>query len=200
MENKTIPDNELTNNIKRHNCEESLKTLISRHSALCFDICKKYSPAMNSRGVNVNDITDEKEYLIYKSALSYDATKKTKFSTWLGNQMRYLCLNALNKNNLVPTEDVQLDFFINKDVDYPKEPVEEQMEFINNLINQIKDKRIKQIIKIRYFNNPNKKTPWSKVATKIGVSTQTAINLHNKAMKIIRRKMDNKNLYITDKI
>ena len=200
MENKTIPDKELTENIKQRDCEESLKVLIQRHSALCFDICKKYSPAMISRGVNVNDVTDEKEYLIYKSALSYDPSRKTKFSTWLGNQMRYLCLNSINKNNLMPTEEGQLDYFINKDIEYPKDSLEEQMEFIDNLVSQIKDKRIKEIIKIRYFSNPNKKTPWSKVAIEIGVSTQTAINLHNKALKIIRRKMENKNLFIIDKI
>ena len=200
MENKTIPDKELTENIKQRDCEESLKVLIQRHSALCFDICKKYSPAMISRGVNVNDVTDEKEYLIYKSALSYDPSRKTKFSTWLGNQMRYLCLNSINKNNLMPTEEGQLDYFINKDIEYPKDSLEEQMEFIDNLVSQIKDKRLKEIIKIRYFSNPNKKTPWSKVAIEIGVSTQTAINLHNKALKIIRRKMENKNLFIIDKI
>lgn len=76
----------------------------------------------------------------------------------------------------------------------------EKMEYIDNLIKQIKDKRIKEIIQIRYFETPNKKTPWNKVANKIGVSTQTAINLHNKAMKILRNKMENKNIYATDKI
>ena len=106
----------------------------------------------------------------------------------------------MNKNNLIPTEDRQLDFFINKDVSYEPCSVEEKVDYVNNLINQIKDKRVKKIIQIRYFENPNKKTPWNKVATEIGVSTQTAINLHNKAMKILKRKMQNKNIYATDKI
>ena len=94
MENAN--DNELVIKVKRKGCEESLKLLIQRHSPLCFDVCKKYSAALNSKGIDINDVTGEKEYLIYKSVLSFDPTKKTKFSTWLGNQMRYHCLNTLN--------------------------------------------------------------------------------------------------------
>ena len=115
MENTT--DVELVVRVKTKNCEESLKTLIQRHSPLCFDVCKKYAPALCSRGIDIKDVTDEKEYLVYKSVLSFNPDKKTKFSTWLGNQVRYHCLNVMNKNNLIPTEDSQLNFFINKDLD-----------------------------------------------------------------------------------
>jgi RNA polymerase sigma factor (sigma-70 family) len=177
-----------------------LKTLIQRHSALCFDICKKYSSAISKNGLRVEDVTEEKEFLIYKSAISFNPEKKTKFSTWLGNQVRYYCLNLMNKNNLIPTEDGQLDFFINKDVSYEPYSMEEKMDYINNIVDQIKDKRIQKIITLRYFNNPNKKTPWNKVAQEIGVSTQTAINLHNKAMGLLRTKMENKNIFAIDKI
>lgn len=200
MENTTTTDAELIIKVKESNCNQSLKTLIQRHSALCFDICKKYAAAISKNGLRVEDVTEEKEFLIYKSAISFNPEKKTKFSTWLGNQVRYYCLNMMNKNNLIPTEDGQLDFFINKDVSYEPYSIEEKMDYINNIVNQIKDKRIQKIITLRYFNNPNKKTPWNKVAQEIGVSTQTAINLHNKAMGLLRTKMENKNIFAVDKI
>jgi len=201
MENTTPPDIELVENIKNTNCEDSLKVLISRHSPLCYDVCRKYAPAMCNSGLHVEDVTSEKDYLIYKSAMSFNPDKKTKFSTWLGNQVRYHCLNSMNKNNLIATEDSQIDYFLHKDLDDdPKDSVPEQMEYIENLINQSKDKRIKKVIQIRYFENPNKKTPWNKVADKMGVSTQTAINLHNKAVKMIRYKMTNKDTYASDTI
>tara|TARA_Y100000593_G_C4246458_1_gene304946 strand:+ start:273 stop:863 length:591 start_codon:yes stop_codon:yes gene_type:complete len=193
-------DIELIEKVKEDNCEDSLKTLIQRHAPLCFDICKKYAPAMVNRGLNTDDITDDKEFLIYKSVLSFNPDKKAKFSTWLGNQVRYHCLNCMNKNRLIPTEDAQMDYFINRDVEYVKDPIEDQVDYVVNLIKQIKDERVGRVIQVRYFENPNKKTPWSKVADKVGVSTQTAINLHNKAIKIIRRKIRNKNLFSTDKI
>ena len=200
MENTTITDTELIINVKNNNCNNSLKTLIRRHSALCFDVCKKYSSAISKNGLRVEDVTDEKEFIIYKSAMSFNPEKKTKFSTWLGNQVRYHCLNLMNKNNLVLTEDPQLDYFINKDVDYEPYSMKEKMDYVDNLVNQIKDKRVAKIIRMRYFNNPSKKTPWNRVAAEIGVSTQTAINLHNKAIKILRNKMENKNLFAVDKI
>jgi len=193
-------DNELVTNVKRTNCEDSLKLLISRHSPLCFDVCKKYSKALIQRGIDVNDISGDKDYMIYKSVMSFDPTKKTKFSTWLGNQMRYHCLNSLNKNRLIPTEDSQMDFFMNRNVEYVKDSVEEQVDYVDNLVSQIKDSRVKKIFSLRYFGNPNKKTPWNKVAKEVGVSTQTAINLHTKAMDMIKRKMTNKNIYANDKI
>ena len=38
-----VSDNYLVERISVSNCEESLAELISRHSALCFKIIKKYS-------------------------------------------------------------------------------------------------------------------------------------------------------------
>ena len=69
MENNTITDAELIIKVKKNNCNQSLKTLIQRHSALCFDICKKYSSAISKNGLRVEDVTEEKEFLIYKSAI-----------------------------------------------------------------------------------------------------------------------------------
>ena len=81
-----IRDVTLVKKIQKGECEESLKELVSRHSPLCYDIYKKYSPAISSRGYPLDDLYSEKDFLIYRSAKSFDPTKKTKFSTWLGNQ------------------------------------------------------------------------------------------------------------------
>jgi hypothetical protein len=66
------------------------------------------------------------------------------------------------------------------------------VDFIKNIISQVKDKRVKKIFNIRYFNGAIKKTPWAKIAKELGVSTQTAINLHNKTITLIKRKMTTK--------
>ena len=94
-----MEDLDLVKNIQENSCDASLKVLINRHSALCVDISKKYSPALNASGISMGDIFDEKDYLVYKSALSFNPEKKVKFSTWLGNQVRYHCLNTINGNN-----------------------------------------------------------------------------------------------------
>jgi DNA-directed RNA polymerase specialized sigma subunit len=51
---------------------------------------------------------------------------------------------------------------------------------------------------MRYLNNTNKKIPWNKIAKKLKISTQTAINIHNKAIKLLKTKVESKNSF--DKI
>ena len=76
-----ISDTKLIQKIKQTDCETSLKTLIEKHSPLCINMCKKYEPALNATGVSVDDVIQEKEYLVYKSAMSYNPEKKVKFNT-----------------------------------------------------------------------------------------------------------------------
>ena len=37
--------------------------------------------------------------------------------------------------------------------------------------------------------------PWSKIAKSLKISTQTAINLHNKTLKILKFKLKSDNLF-----
>tara|TARA_R100000808_G_C2150183_1_gene158830 strand:- start:1341 stop:1943 length:603 start_codon:yes stop_codon:yes gene_type:complete len=198
---KSPPDNKLIKNVQCKNCSESLSLLIQRHAPLCFDVFRKYSHLFENNGVNYNDVSDEKEMLIYKSAMSFNPKKKAKFSTWLGNQARYHCLNAVNKNRLVPTDDEYLDFVINKEaLDSHDGNMPEDIDYIKNILSQTKDKRIPRIFHIRYFQNPRKKTSWNKVAKEIGVSTQTVINLHNKTIKMLKFKMEKGSIFALDRI
>jgi len=75
---ETITDVELVEKIQEESCNNSLKELINRHSALCVDICKKYTPAMYASGVPYSDIYEDKAYIVYKSALSFKPEKKVK--------------------------------------------------------------------------------------------------------------------------
>jgi DNA-directed RNA polymerase sigma subunit (sigma70/sigma32) len=71
-------------------------------------------------------------------------------------------------------------------------------EYIFNIINSCSDKRIKKIFKMRYLSGTLKKTSWNKIAKKLKISTQTAINIHNKALKLLKNKIESKNYF--DKI
>ena len=108
-----MEDSLLAKKVKDENCEDSLKELISRHSKLCYAVYQRYFPAMRASGVTAEDAIDEKDLIIYKSAMSYNPTKKAKFSTWVGNQMRYACLNKMNKNKKYkPVLDDEIDLYI----------------------------------------------------------------------------------------
>lgn len=196
--NINLDDTALVKNIQENNDETALKTLIERHSALCNSLYKKYSTPMIASGVHVQDVIDEKNYIVYKSAMSFDPCKKSKFSTWLYNQVRYQCLNCMNENSHYLTLDTdKLNYLIEK-----HNPVQKEFkninEYITNIIESCADKRVKKIFKMRYINETNKKTPWNKIAKKLKISTQTAINIHNKTIKLLKNKVKSKNSF--DKI
>lgn len=193
-----LDDTILVKNIQEKNDEESLKMLINKHSALCNSLYKKYSNPMITSGVHLQDVIDQKDYIVYKSAMSFDPCKNSKFSTWLYNQVRYQCLNCMNENSHYLTlETDKLNYLIEKHTPIQKE-YKNINEYIMNIIESCADKRVEKIFKMRYMNGTNKKTPWNKIAKKLKISTQTAINIHNKAIKLLKTKVESKNSF--DKI
>ena len=143
---------------------------------------------MSASGIFPDDALNDKDYIIYKSACSYNPTKKTKFSTWLGNQVRYYCLNKINKNKRYVTLDYpELNKVVEKD-HYSTEN-EEFKDYTINLLSQMNDERIKTIFDLRYFNNGGEKMTWSNIATQLNVSSQTVINLHNKGKTLLKKKI-----------
>ena len=186
-----MEDSTLAKKVKDENCEDSIKELINRHSKLCYAVYQRYFSAMRASGVTAEDAIDEKDLIIYKSAMSYNPTKKAKFSTWVGNQMRYACLNKMNKNKKYkPVLDDEIDLYIEKNFD--QKDFSDIKEYAINILCQLKDSRIERVFNLRYFNGSPKCMTWSKIGKIMEVSSQTAINLHNRGKKILIRKL-NKN-------
>ena len=186
-----VSDNYLVERIKLTNCEKSLEELIKRHSPICFKVIKRYASTFYANNINLIEASSDKNLIIWNSAKSFNIEKNVKFSTWLANQVKYSCLNALNKKSkdrLVSTEDDILDVLKEKATE---EPEGNLFEFTGNILNQLKDKRIKDIFSMRY-STQYKKPSWCKVAEEVNVSTQTAINLHNRGIAVLRRKITSK--------
>ena len=184
-----LSDNHLIERIKKNNCEKSLIELSERHSGLYFKILKKYSKSFFANNIDIKEAANDKNLIIWNSVNSFSIEKNVKFSTWLANQTKYHCLNTLNKktkDRLVTTGDEILDFLNEEDISYDAGPL---FEFIENILDQLKDKRIKDIFSMRY-SRQDKKPSWCLVAKKLKISTQTAINLHNRGIKVLRKKID----------
>jgi DNA-directed RNA polymerase sigma subunit (sigma70/sigma32) len=147
---------------------------------------------MSSVGVDPIELAKEKDYVIFKSALNFDASRNIKFSTWLGNQMRFHCLNCMNKNNTtisMENESIKLIMEKNQILNTNSLLNKDNCEYIFNLLDQLKDKRIVEIFKIRYFSD-KKTVSWSKIGRKLKISTQTVINLHNKTLRFLKNKLE----------
>jgi RNA polymerase sigma factor (sigma-70 family) len=196
-----MTDLELINNIKNNQDSDSLKDLDFKHSGICMQMIKKYEPVLKNSGIDVNEIYQDKISVVYKSALNFNPSKNVKFSTWLGNQMRYYCLNMLNKNNhFISMDNENIKNIVEKKqpIVLPETKMRENSDLIFDILNQMKDDRALRIFQLRYFTNKNKKLSWHKIAKKINISTQTAINIHNKCLKLLFNKINSQNSF--DKI
>lgn len=187
-----MTDLQLIRKIKKNNCEKSLLELYNRHQGICNKTLQKYCKTCYDIGVSFEDLNSEKIYVVYKSAMSFKTNKNIKFSTWLCNQMRYHCLNTFNKQS----KDISME---NENIKYISENNQskqrdnsilnkEKIDLIYNILDQMNDSRIKDIFNLRYFTC-GKNQPWNKIGKKMNISTQTVINIHNKALKFLNKKI-----------
>jgi len=187
-------DVELTANLKNDiEAEASLQELVDRHSGIFLNIVNNYVPN-NSPTCHKQDIIDEIQYYIYNAGLKYDENRGAKFSTFLGNEAKWLCLNQHHKNkkyllaaspqsefeNTAPEEKGEYNPYISESL----------LCKIFEIIEKHPDERVRRIFKIRYVDPEfNKLTPWQKVGKELKMSIQGCINIHNSAIKIIRKTL-----------
>lgn len=188
-------EQQLIANIKNHACSESLNQLITNHSGICYKIFTKFIPSVEKKGKDFKDLTNNKDYFIYKAAVSFNPDKNARFSTWLGNFVRYKCLDFLNESGFSASFDSQeaqthLSSISRNNFEENKDLLDKK-EMIFDTLSQLKDKRIVSVYKLRYFTT-HPKMSWKMIGEKVGISTQTAINLHEKGRKAVRGKINKK--------
>ena len=193
-----MTDHELIEGIKKEsNAGECLMELVSRHSGIYMAMVNNYTPPLNSiHKSHKNELINDKNYYIYQAAMKYDKSKKTKFSTYLGNETRWMCLNLFNKEKR--RKFTALDFTKPQINDIPNEENhakdQSNRDFLDQIIKLIErdpDSRISKIFKKRYFEgDSNKVTPWKKIGEDLQLSIQGCINIHDKAIIKIKKELN----------
>lgn len=190
---KHVEDLELISIVK--NCEKNasaaMTEIINRHSGIFIEMINHFVPC-NSPYCDRREMIEEKDYYIYKALLKYDETKGTKFSTHLGNEAKWLCLNSYNKAKSKSTFNASDQDFDKEEVFEPfKEKLsQETFKSILQAINEFSDRRVQTIFKMRYIDGEgNKVTPWRKISEQLNMSIQGCINIHNTAIKKIQQKV-----------
>lgn len=190
---KDLTDLELVQKVKSKNCSESLKILIERHSPLCFDVFKKYDKALREKNVDVDDLKEEKDYIIYKCTLNFDDSKNSKFSTWLANHVKYKCLTNITKQKWNVSLDDENNNHIVSKLAVEKDEFLEKRDFVFNLLSQMKDKRLEKIISMRYYGDKNSRK-WKNISKELNITYQTAITLHKKALDFLKTKIQSQHM------
>lgn len=186
-------DLSLIEKIKSSNDEKCLMELIQRHSGIYIHIVGQYSRNENPM-MDVNSIMEDKDYIIYKSALNYNPNDNTKFSTYLANETKWKCLNSINKKRRLKEDsleeyqyDASTEITAIDDIEKT-----EAFDLFQTMLKKEKDHRVKKIIDIRYNSDNNKLIPWKIVAKKMNMSIQGCINIHNRFIKKTKETL-NKN-------
>lgn len=184
-------DEDLVLNIQSHkNIEESLNELINRHSGLCIDMINGYM-GRNSNSSMKDDLIKDKDYYIYYSALKYDPDRGSKFSTYLGNEVKWKCLNTYNKTK--NKKHISIENEILEIKHFQENKNKSDNEIFNHIIsyaNNDPDERVGKIFHLRYIEGKNNNVmPWRMVSEKLKMSIQGCINIHNDALQKIKLKL-----------
>lgn len=134
------------------------------------------------------DIDSDKDIVLLKSIRSFSSDKGSKFPTWLFNQMKFFCLNYITKANKMPkqkegeTNQFQ-ESFLNK------LQTDERAERALSKLEKMDDPRVFKVFRLRYFNNKPSDKKWKNIAKHIGVSNQTALNIHKRGLTFLRKNL-----------
>lgn len=184
-------DLSLIKEIKKSNDENCIKELIAKHSGIYSQIVNE--TISDQSNINKNDIMDDKNLFIYQKALKFDPSRNMKFSTYLGLEIKWKCLNMHNKAKNYEYCDVGNETEHLVDKDYIKEYIDfETVNLIYEMAEKNPDHRVRKIIQMRYKDcKSNKLTPWKKIAKKLKLSIQGTINIHNRFIKEIKSELKN---------
>ena len=176
---------------------EAFNEICIKYEKIFYNFIHKYSSSLAAVGINFQDILDEKNIIIYNCILSFNPKKGTKLSTHIGNYSRYLCLNSCHSRTFIMnahSEDITKfleENQIKNNYTHAGHNIENH-DYIYNILGQMKDKRAIKVFKYRY--NDRKKMIWSDIAKNLKLSTQTVVNLHSKGIKLIKSKLNSKQI------
>ena len=193
--NSDKEDRLLIKSIKRDKCSPCISAIKEKHIGLVLSIYSRYGKSLSNLHFYQEDFNQEIDYIIFNSIKRFDLRyKKIKFSTWLGEQVKFFCLNKITELNKLKTISAEPET-ITKIIDdcfnsnNTKEN-DELCQYIFHLLEQIKDERILKIFKMRYFDGAKKMT-WTEIGEALipPITNQTCLNLHNKTIKFLRKKV-----------
>lgn len=187
-------DLKLIRMVKLNGDNDAFLEICRRTEKLFFGVCHKYSSALASKGVFLQDIFNEKNYIILSCIKSFNPKRGTKLSSHIGNYARFLCLNSMNARRfIIPQygdDNIQKkieDQQVYQNYSHQMPHLEESRDYIFSLLNKADDKRIRDVFKYRYSGQ--KKMIWNKIAKKMKTSPQTIMNLHSRGLALIKEKL-----------
>lgn len=197
MKLESLSDIELITRVKNDNCSDSLIELQKRHKGIICKMAHKYgtlSANQTCSGVATQDFLDNQLSILYEAVKKFDESYATKFVTFLGNSARYSCLNTVKQETKYYNASEEREADIKDELYSPDTQnfVKLETEYIFEILEKMKDPRIKRIIEMRYFGENRRERSFANIANELGISTQWALDLHNNFIAFIKDKIKSK--------
>jgi hypothetical protein len=182
----------LVKNIQENiDSEFSLNKLHDLHSGIYYKMVNSY---ISDKDINLKEeLYKESKYHVFFAAKEFDFSRKIKFSTYLGNKTRWMCLNLNFKNkktlNFLDMFDKSEEMLEDTGLSLIESLTKKEfIEKIFSVVNKQKDERLKKIFHLRYIEgNKNKVMPWKFIGKELNLSIQGCINIHNNFIKKIQK-------------
>lgn len=182
-------EKELMQEIKNNNCSKSLDELYEMHCGLIIKVMQKYLRQMKFNYYNEQDAVTDQKYVLWKSVLSFDESKNIKFCTYLGNNIRFFCLNYLNHESKI--NEKRVDDYEEKVKTIPttnNDYHSYNIDYIFNILGQLKDNRISKIFELKYLGD--KKMTFKDIGQELNISGWWVNLLHRHGCEVLKKKME----------
>jgi len=187
-------DNELIETIRKNACNDSFLALFERHKKIYYKVCSAYSRGKS--GLDYQEIINDGPFVFNWAIQKFNPNKKIKFSTFLYLYSRFHCLNSIKKNNetssFLSFDTDEMDEASNGKVfDGPFSDINSGnvlSEEVFSLLDELKDKRIKTIFKLRFYSPPED-SKWKSISNKLKLTPQRVYSLYKIGKNHLAKKI-----------
>lgn len=189
-----MTDIELINRVKEHNDSAALVELIERNSGMYVKMVNRYAAIEKTCGHNTakldtHELEDDKALNIYNFARTYDPNRNMKFSTYVGEMTRYLCLDLLNNRHVLADNSVKAEVTEETPItaqDTESRPAQDNtLESIRARTKGINDDIFWSIFDLRHFKDGGGYT-WRTIGERVGLTHEGARQIYNRNIKHIK--------------
>lgn len=175
-----MDDYSLIHKVKTTGDSEAMSQLLNNHTGIFLQVLDRSLPN-DIFATQKEDFKNERAFHLYDAVMKYKPESNMKFSTYLGQTIKWKCLTLKNRG---PDKDT---VFIDS-LDVPpaeKEPedhsnkfkIESIFQFAENYPNEL----ARKIVDYRY--NSASKISWKQIAKKLDISVSWATLIHGQFIK-----------------
>lgn len=174
---------------------DAFSEIVNRHSRIVNMEIFRHAPS----GIIQNNLRENQQSIIWDAVVRYNP-EKGKLVTWLGNYSHYACKTLITQereNKLIELDpddlEVIADYYVErKYLDEERREVEtkECLEIIEDILKQIKDERMKAVVRERYFTGEIK--TFKEVGEKLGITHEWVRQIFKKFIELARNRLEGK--------